>query len=147
MVAAHKSAKGPLPSHTRTHSPVASPGRSTTMASLTTTTDQSSLTTTIGDHLALCLEQQSRELEELQFNLQSVTQEFVQYQASQNSMANNLHALHMTVKEVAQAMSAITSQLNSFIVPPVPASHTDPQTTLQESHARPSEASLGRPSK
>ena len=147
MVAAHKSAKGPLLSNTRTHSPVASPGRSTTMASLTTTTDQSSLTATIGDHLALRLEQQSRELEELRFNLQSVSQEFVQYQASQNSMANNLNALHMTVKEVAQAMSAITSQLNSFIVPPVPASHTVPQTTLQESHAQPSKASLGRPSK
>ena len=53
----------------------------------------------------------------------------------------------MTVKEVEQAMSAITSQLNSFIVPPVSASHTVPQTTLQESHAQPSEASLGWPSK
>ena len=113
------------------------------MASLTTTTDQSSLTATIGDHLALCLEQQSRELEELRFNLQSVTQEFVQYQASQNSMANNLHALHMTVKEVAQAMSVIISQLNSFSVPPASAPHTAPQTTLQDSHAQTSEASLG----
>ena len=81
MVAAYKLAKGPLPSHTRTHSPVASPGRSTTMASLTTTTDQSSLIATIGDHLALHLEQQSRELEELQINMQSVTQDFFQYQA------------------------------------------------------------------
>ena len=85
MAAAYKLAKGPLPSHTRTHSPVASPGCSTTMASLSTTTDQSSLTATIGDHQALCLEQQYRELEELQFNLQSVTQEFVQYQASQKN--------------------------------------------------------------
>ena len=39
MVAAHKSAKGILPSHTRTHSPVASPGYSTTMASLIATTE------------------------------------------------------------------------------------------------------------
>ena len=49
-------------------------------------------------------------------------------------MANNLHALHTTVKEVAQAMSAITSHLSSFIVPPVSAPHTVPQATLQESH-------------
>ena len=76
-----------------------------------------------------------------------MTQEFVQYQVSQNSIATNLHALYTTVKEVAQAMSAITSQLNSFSVPPVSAPHTAPQTTLEESHAQPSEASLGWPSK
>ena len=126
---------------------MASPGRSTIMASLTTKTDESSLTATIGDHQALCLEQQSRELEEQQIYMQSVSQHFVQYLASQNIMANNLHILHMTVKEVAQAMSVISSQLNSFSVPPASAPHTDPQTTPQESHARPSEASLGRPSK
>ena len=126
MVAAYKLAKGLLPSQTRPCSPVTSPGCPTTMVSLTTTTDQSSLTATVGDQLALCLEQQSRELEELQINMQSMTQDFVQYQASQNSMANNLNALHMTVKEVAWAMSAITSQLNSFSVPPASSPHTVP---------------------
>ena len=135
IVVACNPAKGLLFSHTRTHPLVASPGRSTTMASLTTTTDQSFLTITMGDHLSLHLEQQSRELEELQLNLQSVTQDFVQYQASQNSMANKLHALHITVKEVAQEMPATTLQLNSFSVPPASAQHTVPKATLQESHA------------
>ena len=62
-------------------------------------------------------------------------------------MAINLHTLRMTVKEVEQAMSAITSQLNSFSVPPASSPHTVTHTTLQESHARPSEATLGQPSR
>ena len=61
-------------------------------------------------------------------------------------MANNLHALHMIVKEVAQAMSVFTFQLGSFSVQSASTPHTVPQTILQESHARPSEASLGQPS-
>ena len=68
---------------------------------ITATTDQSSLTSAIGDQL-LMIQQQSSELEELRISLQLIRQEMGQYQATQVNMTQNVQALHSTVQEVAQ---------------------------------------------
>ena len=109
----------------------------------TATTDQSSLTSTMGDQL-LMIKQQSQELDELKENMNLVRQDLAQYQSSHMLMAQNLQALHSTVMEVAQAMTMMTSKLNQFhfstssinINPTV--SHTP-----QELNSQPSEASMG----
>ena len=82
------------------------------MTSLTTaTTDQSSLTSTMGDQL-LMIKQQFQELDELKENMNVVQQDLGQYQSSHMLMAQNLQPLHSTVMEVAQAMTMMTSKLN-----------------------------------
>ena len=70
---------------------------------ITTTTDQSSLTSTIGDQLVM-IQRQSSELEELKISLQLIRQEMGQYQETQLNMTQNVQALHSTGQEVAQAM-------------------------------------------
>ena len=108
---------------------------------ITATTDQSSLTSTLGDQLVM-IQQQSSELEELKLSLQLICQQMGQYQATQLNMTQNVQALHSTVQEVAQAMSSMMSKLNQFTfpaaLPPPPITHTPQESTYQ-----PSEASLG----
>jgi hypothetical protein len=99
---------------------------------ITTTTDQSSLTSTIGDQLVM-IRQQSIELEELKIILQLICQEMGQYQETQLSMTQNVQALHSTVQEVAQAVSSMMSKLNQFTfpaaLPPPPITHTPQEST------------------
>ena len=113
---------------------------------ITATTDQSSLTSTLGDQLVM-IQQQSSELEELEISLQLICQDMGQYQETllnmtQLNMTQNVQALHSTVQEVAQAMSSMMSKLNQFTfpaaLPPPPITHTP-----QKSPYQPSEASLG----
>ena len=62
------------------------------MESLTTaTTDQSSLTNTIGDQLVM-IQQQSIELDELKSSMHLVHQDMLHYQGTQVNMAQNLEA-------------------------------------------------------
>ena len=118
-----------------------------TMTSLATaTTDQSSLTSTMSDQLAM-IQQQSQELKEMKAHMQLVQQDLSQYQATQATMAHNLHSLHSTVQEVAHALSALTSKLNQFSFSPDPFTVNVSHHTPQESSHQPSEASLGRPPK
>ena len=86
------------------------PVKRPTMTSLATaTTDQSLLTSTMGDQLAM-IQLQSQELEEMKAHMQLVRQDLSQYQATQATMAHNLHSLHSTVQEVADRKS---TRLNS----------------------------------
>jgi hypothetical protein len=98
---------------------------------ITATTDQSSLTSTIGDQLVM-----------IQQCLQLIRQQMGQYQETQLNMTQNVQALHSTVQEVAQAMSSMISKLYQFTfpaaLPPPPITYTP-----QESTYHPSEASLG----
>jgi hypothetical protein len=113
------------------------------MVSLTTaTTDQSSLTNTIGDQLVM-IQQQSIELDELKANMHLVRQDMLQYQATQVNMAQNLQALHSTVQEVANAMASMTLKLNQFCFPAALSLPACKPPTLQESPIQPSEASQG----
>ena len=113
------------------------------MVSLTTaTTDQSSLTNTIGDQLVM-IQQQSIELDELKANMHLVRQDLLQYQATQVNMAQNLQALHSTVQEVANAMASMTLKLNQFCFPAALSLLASTPLTLQESPHQPSEASQG----
>ena len=108
---------------------------------ITATTDQSSLTSTIGDQLVM-IQQQPIELEELKISLQLICQDMGQYQVAQLNLTQNVHALHSTVQEFAQAISSMMSKLNQFTfpaaLPPPPITHTPQESTYQ-----PSEASLG----
>ena len=108
---------------------------------ITATTDQSSLSSTIGDQLAM-IQQQISELEELKTSLQLIHQQMGQYQATQVNMTQNVQALHSSVQEVAQAMSSMMSKLNQFTfpaaLPPLQITYTPQESTYQ-----PSEASLG----
>ena len=127
--------------------PQAIPVKRPTMTSLATaTTDQSSLTSTMGDQLAM-IQQQSQELEEMKAHMQLVRQDLSQYQATQTTMAHNLHSLHSTVQEVAHALSALTSKLNQFSFSSDPFTVNVSHHTPQDSSHQPSEASLGRPPK
>ena len=86
------------------------------------------------------IQQQSSELEELKISLQLIRQEMGQYQATQVNMTQNVHALHSTAQEVAQAMSSMMSKLNQFTfpaaLPPPPIIHTDRKSTrLNSSHS------------
>ena len=113
------------------------------MVSLTTaTTDQSSLTNTIGDQLVM-IQQQSIELDELKANMHLVRQDLLQYQATQVNMAQNLQALHSTVQEVANAMASMTLKLNQFCFPAALSLPACKPPTLQESPHQPSKASQG----
>ena len=113
------------------------------MASLTTaTTDQSSLTNTIGDQLVM-IQQQSLELDELKAHMHLVCQDMLQYQATQVNMAQNLHALHSTVQEVANAMASMTLKLNQFCFPAALSLPASTSPTPHESPTQPSEASMG----
>ena len=113
------------------------------MVSLTTaTTDQSSLTNTIGDQLVM-MQQQSIDLEELKANMHLVRQDMLQYQATQVNMAQNLQALHSTVQEVANAMVSITLKLNQFCFPAALSLPASKPPTLQDSPHQPSKASQG----
>ena len=88
------------------------------------------------------IQQQSNELEELEISLQLIRQQMGQYQETQLNMTQNVHALHSTVQEVAQAMLSMMSKLNQFTfpaaLPPPLNTHTPQESTYQ-----PSEASLG----
>ena len=127
--------------------PQAIPAKWPTMTSLATaTTDQSLLTSTMGDQLAI-IQQQYQELEEMKAHMQLVRQDLSQYQATQVTMAHNLHPLHSTVQEVAHALSALTSKLNQFSFSPDPFTVNVSHHTPQESSHQPSEASLGQPPK
>ena len=127
--------------------PQATPVKQPTMTSLATaTTDQSSLTSTMGDQLAM-IQQQSQELEEMKAHMQLVRQDFSQYQATQATMSHNLHSLHSTVEEVAHALSALTSKLNQFSFSLDPFTANVSHHTPQETSHQPGEASLGRPPK
>ena len=63
------------------------------------------------------IQQQSTELEELKISLQLICQEMGKYQETQLNMTQNIHSLHSTVQEVAQAMSPMMSKLNQFTFP------------------------------
>jgi hypothetical protein len=108
---------------------------------ITVTTDQSSLTSTIGDQLIM-IQRQSSELEELKISLQFICQEMGQYQATQLNMIQNVQALHSTAQEMAQSMPSMMSNLDQFTfpaaLPPPPITHTPQESTYQAS-----EASLG----
>ena len=113
------------------------------MVSLTTaTTDQSTLTNTIGDQLVM-IQQQTMELDKLKANMHLVHQDMLQYQATQVNMAQNLQALHSTVQEVANAMVSMTLKLNQFCFPAALSLLTSTPPTLQESPHQPSKASQG----
>jgi hypothetical protein len=62
---------------------------------ITATTDQSSLTYTIGDQLVM-IQQHSSELEELKISLQLICQEMGQYQGTQLDMTQNVQTLYST---------------------------------------------------
>ena len=127
--------------------PQATPVKQPTMFSLaTSTTDQSSPTSTMGDQLAM-IQQQSQELEEMKAHMQLVRQDVSQYQATQATMAHNLYSLHSTVQEAAHALSALTSKLNQFSFSPDPFTVNVSHHTPQESFHQPSKASLGQPPK
>ena len=117
------------------------------MTSLATaTTDQSLLTSTMGDQLAM-IQLQSQELEEMKAHMPLVWQDLSQCQATQATLAHNLHSLHSIVQEVAHTLSALTSKLNQFSLSPDPltvdVSHHTPQVSFHQS----SKASLGQPPK
>ena len=128
-------------------SPQVIPVKRPTMTSqATATTDQSLLTYTMGDQLAM-IQLQSQELEEMKAHMQVVWQDLSQYQATQATMAHNLHSLYSTVHEVAHALSALTSKLNQFSLSPDPFTVNVSHHTPQESSHHPSKASLGWPPK
>jgi hypothetical protein len=108
----------------------------------TATTDQSSLTNTIGNQLVM-IQQQSIELDELKANMHLVRQDMFQYQATQVNMAQNLQALHSTVQEVANAMASMTLKLNQFCFPAALSLPASTPPTLQYSPHQPSKASQG----
>ena len=73
--------------------------------------------------------------------MQLVWQDLSQYQATQTTMAYNLHSLDSIVQEVAHALSALTSKLNHFRFSPNPFTVNVSHHTPQESPHQPSEAS------
>ena len=80
-------------------------------------------------------------------HMQLVQQDLSQYQATQVTMAHNLHSLHSTVEEVAHALSTLTSKLYQFSLSPDPFTVNVSHHTHQESSHQPSKASFGWPPK